>query len=227
MKLLSKDELQWSPIVANNAMNRERGLKGVNSYCKELKFDCLAFVEEKTVYATQDVKWVDLCCGSGNALIQAHRYFQKKTIQSISLLGIDLVNAFCETSLSYPQLEWQVELLEDWEPKANYDLITCVHGLHYVGDKLGVIEKCLSNLTDNGVFIANIDFNSIKSSKGTSIKRKLSRFCKNHNIEYDGRKKIIKNEGRKHISFELKYLGADDQAGPNYTGQPAVDSYYE
>jgi hypothetical protein len=23
------------------------------------------------------------------------------------------------------------------------------------------------------------------------------------------------------------YVGADNQAGPNYTGQPAVDSYYE
>ena len=24
-----------------------------------------------------------------------------------------------------------------------------------------------------------------------------------------------------------RYLGADDRAGPNYTGQPAVDSYSE
>jgi hypothetical protein len=27
-----------------------------------------------------------------------------------------------------------------------------------------------------------------------------------------------------HLNFE--YLGADDQAGPNYTGQPVVNSYY-
>jgi len=29
------------------------------------------------------------------------------------------------------------------------------------------------------------------------------------------------------ITLPYGYLGADDQAGPNYTGQAAVDSYYE
>jgi hypothetical protein len=29
------------------------------------------------------------------------------------------------------------------------------------------------------------------------------------------------------VSLPYRYLGADDQAGPNYTGQPAVDSHYE
>ena len=29
------------------------------------------------------------------------------------------------------------------------------------------------------------------------------------------------------MNLPYRYLGADDQAGPNYTGQPAVDSYYE
>jgi hypothetical protein len=29
------------------------------------------------------------------------------------------------------------------------------------------------------------------------------------------------------VVFPFRYLGADDTAGPNYTGQPAVDSYYE
>ncbi|MCX4097526.1 hypothetical protein [Nocardia sp. alder85J] len=27
--------------------------------------------------------------------------------------------------------------------------------------------------------------------------------------------------------IDAEYLGADDQAGPGYTGQPAVTSYYE
>ena len=29
------------------------------------------------------------------------------------------------------------------------------------------------------------------------------------------------------MDLPYRYLGADDRAGPNYTGQPAVDSYYE
>jgi len=29
------------------------------------------------------------------------------------------------------------------------------------------------------------------------------------------------------IFTPYRYLGADDRAGPNYTGQPAVDAHYE
>ena len=33
--------------------------------------------------------------------------------------------------------------------------------------------------------------------------------------------------GRMTIDLPYRYLGTDDRAGPNYTGQPAVDLYYE
>jgi len=29
------------------------------------------------------------------------------------------------------------------------------------------------------------------------------------------------------VDMPYRYVGADDGPGPNYTGQPAVDSYYE
>ncbi len=32
MHLLPEDKLQWSPIVANSRMNRERNSSGINSY---------------------------------------------------------------------------------------------------------------------------------------------------------------------------------------------------
>jgi hypothetical protein len=32
--------------------------------------------------------------------------------------------------------------------------------------------------------------------------------------------------GPREVEFGLQYLGADDTAGPNYTGQPAVAAYY-
>ena len=32
--------------------------------------------------------------------------------------------------------------------------------------------------------------------------------------------------GHRHINLPYRYLGADDRAGPNYTGQPAVCSLY-
>lgn len=33
--------------------------------------------------------------------------------------------------------------------------------------------------------------------------------------------------GRRDVSLGYTYLGADDNAGPNYTNQPAVNSYYQ
>ena len=46
-------------------------------------------------------------------------------------------------------------------------------------------------------------------------------------LTYDTRKKLISIRRQQTITVPGRYLGADDRAGPNYTGQPAVDSYYE
>ncbi|HEX5442684.1 MAG TPA: hypothetical protein VFW87_02595 [Pirellulales bacterium] len=43
---------------------------------------------------------------------------------------------------------------------------------------------------------------------------------------YQSRKKLIRCEGRKSVVLPFRFAGADDEAGPNYTGQPAVNSYY-
>ncbi len=45
MKLLTESELIWSPIVANNRMNRKRRASGINSYEKELKFKPETFLD--------------------------------------------------------------------------------------------------------------------------------------------------------------------------------------
>jgi nucleoside-diphosphate-sugar epimerase len=44
-------------------------------------------------------------------------------------------------------------------------------------------------------------------------------------LEYDRRKRLL--VCRKVVNLPYRYLGADDPAGPNYTGQPAVDSHDE
>jgi hypothetical protein len=44
---------------------------------------------------------------------------------------------------------------------------------------------------------------------------------------YDARTRRIRRTGRFDGALPFRYLGADDRAGPNYTGQPAVCSYYE
>jgi hypothetical protein len=44
---------------------------------------------------------------------------------------------------------------------------------------------------------------------------------------YDSRRRLVSCCGRKQVSLPYRSIGADDTAGPNYTGQPAVNSYYE
>jgi hypothetical protein len=46
-------------------------------------------------------------------------------------------------------------------------------------------------------------------------------------VEYHAEKHLIVCKGRKDFTLNYRYLGADDAAGPNYTGQAAVNSHYE
>jgi hypothetical protein len=43
---------------------------------------------------------------------------------------------------------------------------------------------------------------------------------------YDPRRRRISRTGPADVRLPYHYLGADVLAGANYTGQPAVDSYY-
>ena len=56
MDLLDDERLERSAVVANNAMNRLRGLDGVNSYERELGFRPLEILRGTA-------SCVDLCCG--------------------------------------------------------------------------------------------------------------------------------------------------------------------
>jgi hypothetical protein len=49
---------------------------------------------------------------------------------------------------------------------------------------------------------------------------------KENGLDYNSRSKILQKVGGAEIRFNLQFKGADDKAGPNYTGQEAVTSYY-
>src|SRR5947209_4318775 len=117
--------------------------------------------------------------------------------------------------------------LTTWRPDRVFDLITCVHGLHYVGDKLGLIARAASWLADDGLFVANLDLANLKLGDGRAAGLKVTSDLRRAGLEYDRRKRLVVCRGRKVLDLPYRYLGADDRAGPNYTGQPAVDSYYE
>lgn len=125
-----------------------------------------------------------------------------------------------------PRLRLITASITGWTPDGSFDLITSVHGLHYVGDRLGVIAEAVRWLAEDGMFVANLDARSIRRADGAEAGPSLVRALRDAGLSYDARGKRISCDGRREISLPYSYLGSNDQAGPNYTGQPAVNSHY-
>jgi SAM-dependent methyltransferase len=227
-ELLSDAELEQSAVVANCAMNRERQLTGVNSYARELGFNPLTFLTARL--ADQPplaaVGWLDLCCGTGRAVIQAAAQLAGAGLAERTLLtGVDLAGRFDPVPESVP-----VDLITasalTWEPGRAFDLITCVHGLHYVGDKLAVLTRAATWLTPAGLIVADLDLAAIRVAGGEPSARKLAARLRAAGFSYNSRRHRITRTGPARLSLPYTYLGADDHAGPGYTGQDAVNSHY-
>lgn len=207
-------------------MNRERQLAGVNSYERVLGFDPLAWLTA-TARTKSDVAWLDLCCGAGRALIDAAaRLRQHGLAGRTTLVGVDLVDAFARTS-PLPELTLVAAPVESWQPPRAFDLITCVHGLHYVGDKLAVLARAVQWLTPTGRFVADLDLAGVRLADGRPAGRRLTAQLRAAGLVYDTRRRRISSTGPRPLSLPYRYLGADDRAGANYTGQPAVHSHYQ
>lgn len=230
-ELLDEGALAASSVVANCAMNRERQLAGVNSYTRELGFNPLEWLRSRadndsTGAPAARVAWLDLCCGTGRALIQAAEQAQRDAIaERVRLVGVDLVDAF-DPHPSSDTLELVTGSVTAWTPPHPFDLITCVHGLHYVGDKLAVIASAAAALTEPGLFVADFDAASVRLPDGRPAGRVLTTALRAAGAAYDARRRRITCHGRRELRLPFVYLGADDRAGPNYTNQPAVYSYY-
>lgn len=225
-RLLDDKALVSSSVVANCMMNRERSLSGSNGYGRELGIDVVAELSTRARAATP-VRWLDVCCGSGRAPVEAARLLSDRGLTAhAEITGLDLVDHFVSGSRS-PLLRLISGSVADWIPDGRFDLITCVHGLHYVGDKLGVLSRIASWLTGDGLFIANFDARSVRRADGAPAGRRLTTQLRAQGFAYDSARRRISRRGCAQTRFPYRYLGADDQAGPNYTGQPAVNSFYE
>jgi SAM-dependent methyltransferase len=226
LRLLGDEELERSAVVANCRMNRERNLLGSNGYDRELGFNPLDFLKQR-ISTGHLVAWLDLCCGTGRALIQAALQVRSEgLVSSIEIVGVDLVRMFDPFDSSLSCLRLEEASLSTWRPDRSFELITCVHGLHYVGDKIGLIARAASWLVEDGLFVANLDLDNICLSDGKT-KRKLVAQLRGSGLEYNRRKRRIVCQSGTRPALPFRYLGADDRVGPNYTGQPAVTSHYE
>ena len=229
MNLLSDDELEASAIVANCRMNRERQLLGGNGYDKELGINPIEFLQELAAKSIESIRWLDLCCGTGRALIEMAEHCQGSEFDDrIEIVGIDLVDYFFPVPTPIKSLELKTASLSHWAPASavKFDLITCVHGLHYIGDKLGLLERICGWLKPTGTFIGQLDLDNVRDQSGQKVAKILLQTFRKNEFDFCPRRRRLRSDGAKETSFEAEYLGGDDTAGPNFTGQPAVNSYY-
>ncbi|MDM8552726.1 class I SAM-dependent methyltransferase [Desulfobacterales bacterium HSG2] len=227
MKLLRDKELEKSSVAANCLMNRERKAFGDNSYQKEIHINPVTFLKNRAEKEDK-VRWLDICCGRGRALIQVAEDFRKKHAgQKFSFTGIDLAGHFDPVPKEITNLKLIESSLANFDTEFSFDLITCVHGMHYVGDKLDAITKYVKYLKTDGLFLCNIDTNDMFDKKGKRLGRKINSILRNQGLSYDSRKKLLKCRGRNEIFLPFKYVGANDRYGKNYTGQNTVSSLYK
>lgn len=220
--MLSDEELSQSPVVANCRMNRERSLYGSNGYARDLKYDPLVVLRE-AVRRHGEAAWLDLCCGTATAIVEATDVAERERLP-IEITGVDLAGLF--VSHSSAQLKLHQADLGRWRPNRQFDLITCVHGLHYIGDKLGLIERAASWLLPDGRFTAHLDMANVRLQDGRSG-RVVAQALRRLGFQYSFRNRILELRTVCPGTLGYRYLGADDAAGPNYTGQPAVHSWYQ
>jgi SAM-dependent methyltransferase len=220
-RLLDDDVLERSAVVANNAMNRQRGLTGTGGYGRELGLDIAALITGALARGAESFAWLDLCCGSGAALLECADLVDDPRLR---LTGVDLVDFYAGPPR--PGVEFVTASVSGFAPGSSFDLVTCVHGLHYVGDKLGLLARAASWLTADGLLVANLDLAAVRSGRDRSWRGRLTRSLRAAGLDYDARGRRVTCAGRREVRLPFRYLGADDRAGPNYTGQPAVDSHY-
>jgi hypothetical protein len=216
MSLWGEEELARSSVVANRTMNRERGLTGVNSYARELGLDPAGWLAERA----GPQAWLDLCSGEGLALLAAAARLPRAV-----LTGVDLVGPVVPRPVP-AGVELVTASLADWGPDRRYDLITCVHGLHYLGDKLALLARAADWLTADGLLLVQFDPAALRRPDGTGLARPALAALRAAGFGYQPRRHLLTLRGRRSVSLPFAYLGADPDAGPNYTGQPAVASVY-
>jgi SAM-dependent methyltransferase len=231
-RLLDDAALEASAVVANCTMNRERQLDGVNSYARELGFNPLDVITARLAGgggrpAAATAGWLDLCCGNGRALIQAGDRLRRAGLAGRSVLaGVDLAGVFDPVPVAARLVDLRCASVTSWTPDRAFDLITCVHGLHYIGDKLAMLTRAASWLTPHGRLTADLDLSAIDLGDDPALARRLAARLRAAGFSYNPRRHQITRTGPSDLRLPYVYLGADDRAGPGYTGQPAVRSHY-
>ncbi|MBV9851065.1 MAG: class I SAM-dependent methyltransferase [Armatimonadetes bacterium] len=224
--MLTNAELLASSTVANSTMNRGRGLSGVNSYARELRLDIVAFLEARARERGQAV-WYDACCGEGRALVEAgERFARRGWTREVQIIGADLVDLFAPNDC--PHVRLMASDVVAYVPEQPVDLVTCVHGLHYLGDKLGFLERAYERLTPGGLLLAHLDPSNVWDAEGDRpLWPRLVRGIRAAGVAISLRSHVLSlMRGERPLNFGVTYRGATVSTRPNYAGITVIDSWY-
>ena len=222
--MLTQAELLGSATVANATMNRGRGLSGVNSYQRELRHDIAAYLEARAREYGYAV-WYDICCGDGRALVEAGQGFAASGL-SVQIVGVDLVDTFAPAPPGNVRLvaaDFGAFVLD-----MRADLLTCVHGLHYLGDKLGLLEQSYRQMAPGGLLLAHLDTANVRDADNPApLWPRLMRRLRAAGVGVGFKSHILTlTRSEAALDFGVAYQGATVSAQPNYTGITVIDSWY-
>jgi SAM-dependent methyltransferase len=233
----TNDTSNISDIVVNAAMNRGRRFTGVNSYTRDLRqFDIAAFLQKRIeTHPSRTVCWLDVCCGEGRALTDASRLWSGTAWAArLEIIGLDLWDDLppSQESLDGPALRFVAADVAEWVPDAPVDLITCVHGLHYLPDKLGFLERAYSWIApDGGLLLAHLDAENVRQYENKmSLWPMLSRRVRQQGVPLCFSNHLLRIErtpdSPNTLTFGTAFKDRTVSPRPNFSGMTVVDSWY-
>jgi SAM-dependent methyltransferase len=221
-------------ITVNSRMNRGRGFKGVNSYERELRrFDITAFLRERAA-SGKPINWLDACCGEGRALGEALQLWDNAPepwAACASVWGVDLWPHFAAPPAAGDRLRFVPADITAWlaEPDPSpFDLITCIHGLHYLPDKLAFLERAYERLAPEGILLTHLDTANLYFTGEGVTWSSLLRNARKIGVDVTHKNNLLQlRRTAAHLDFgsELQQVSASEK--PNYTGMIVVDSWYK
>lgn len=226
MRMLPAGDLLSSSVVANATMNRGRGLSGVNSYERDLRFSITEFLAER-LRERGGAVWYDACCGQGKALVEAGRQFAAAGWgHQVQIVGVDLVPMF--TPEKAPNVNLQAADVAAWTLERPADLITCVHGLHYLGDKLGFLQNAYSMLAPGGLLLGHLDVSNVLAvESGLPLWRQAARYAVKNDAVLEIKGHVLRvQRTNAPLDFGVTYQGGTVSKQSNYTGITVIDSWY-
>jgi hypothetical protein len=75
--------------------------------------------------------------------------------------------------------------------------------------------------------VADFEPAAVRLGDGRPAGRRLTAALRSHGFTVDTRRHRLTLDGPRAVTLPYRFLGADPDAGPNYTGQPAVHSYHD